>query len=236
MTRIRISKYLADCGLGSRRKCEKLVEEGNVKVDGATIEELSYKVGPGQKVECFDQEVRPQPRMVIALNKPVGYLCTVSDDFNRKKVTDLIKKDVRLYPAGRLDYYSRGLLIMTNDGGLAYKLTHPKFGVPKTYKLKISGPLKDEDIKKLREGIKIDGAGVNITFLKLLKTTPHHSSVTVEIVEGRKRILRRLFRGLGYKVIDLQRVKIGNFKLKNLKEGQHMVLGDNQIKELTGGI
>jgi len=233
MTRTRISKYLAECGIGSRRKCEKLVLEGKVKVNGTVLKDLSYRVAPEDRVVCLNQKIEPQPKTVIALNKPPGYLSTVKDDFNRKKVTDLIKKEIRLYPVGRLDYKSRGLIIMTNDGSLSYRLTHPKFMVPKTYKVKVEGYVQKKDISKLIEGIEIEEVQVNVISLKVIDRTADKSTIIMEIVEGRKRIIRRVFKKLGYRVVDLQRTKIGNFDLGNLKEGEYMVLNHEQIKDLT---
>ncbi|MGM0366188.1 MAG: pseudouridine synthase [Actinomycetota bacterium] len=236
MSRTRISKYLAECGLGSRRKCEKLVQQGKVEVNGAAIKDLSYKVLPEDTVICLGKKIEPQPKIVIALNKPPGYLSTVKDKFGRRKVTDLVEKDIRLFPVGRLDYNSRGLLILTNDGELAYRLTHPKFMIPKTYKVKVAGWLKDKDIDRLRRGVEIEEIKAAIASVKITGRTSSFSNITMQLLEGRKRIIRRVLKKLGYEVIDLQRVKIGNFELKGLKEGQYKVLNKKQIGDLNSSL
>ncbi len=227
---------MAECGLGSRRKCEKLVLDGKVKVNGTVVKDLFRQICPEDNVTCSGTKIKPQPKIVIALNKPPGFLCTLKDDFKRKKVTDLIDENVRIYPAGRLDYNSRGLLIMTNDGNLSYKLTHPKFKIPKTYKVNIEGALKNKDINKIIEGIAVDDTVVGIISFKITHINKNNTTAFIEIVEGRKRIIRKLFKKLGHEVLDLQRVKIGNFKLQNLKEGHYMVLNKEQVEKLTAGL
>ena len=137
--KIRLSKYLADCGIWSRRKCGDLITSGRIKVDGQKITDLSFKVSGSSKVLLDGQLIKPEEKIVVALNKPPGYLSTASDEFGRKTVLDLVKNiKVRLYPAGRLDMDSSGLIILTNDGELVYNITHPKFMIPKTYQLTIS--------------------------------------------------------------------------------------------------
>ncbi len=228
----RISKYLAQCGLGSRRKCEKLVLQGSIKVNRKTVKDLAFQVKPQDQVTYAGQQLQPQPKRVVAVNKPAGYLCTLKDDFGRKIVTDLVKEDVRLYPVGRLDYRSRGLLIMTNDGNLSYKLTHPKFRIPKTYKVKVKGTPRQSVLNQIRQGICIEGTEVAVTSLKVGPVDKGCAVLTIEIAEGRKRIIRRLLEKKGFEVVDLQRIKIGNFALQGLKEGHYRVLQPEEIKAL----
>ncbi|MDD3776535.1 MAG: pseudouridine synthase [Actinomycetota bacterium] len=233
MNKIRISKYLADCGLGSRRKCENLVLEGKVTVNGDPVKELFYKVSSQDQVLLEGKPVNPEPKIVIALNKPAGYLSTVKDDFNRKKVTDLLDNDLRLYPVGRLDYNSRGLLIMTNNGYLAYRITHPKFNIPKTYKVKVKGLLSKKDLNKIDKGISIEDREVAIVSTRVTQSSLQSSELMLALVEGRKRIIRRVFKKLGYQLLDLQRTKIGSFCLGDLPEGKYKVLNTRQINQLT---
>lgn len=233
MNKIRISKYLADCGLGSRRKCENLVLEGKVTVNGDPVKELFYKVSSQDQVLLEGKPVNPEPKIVIALNKPAGYLSTVKDDFNRKKVTDLLDNDLRLYPVGRLDYNSRGLLIMTNNGYLAYRITHPKFNIPKTYKVKVKGLLSKKDLNKIDKGISIEDREVAIVSTRVTQSSLQSSELMLALVEGRKRIIRKVFKKLGYQLLDLQRTKIGSFCLGDLPEGKYKVLNTRQINQLT---
>ncbi|MDZ7838148.1 MAG: pseudouridine synthase [Actinomycetota bacterium] len=233
MNKVRIAKYLADCGLGSRRKCEQLILDGKIKVNGRPVDELSLKVGGQDQVCYLDRKVYPQAKLVIALNKPGGYLSTVKDDFKRKKVTDLIDLEERLYPVGRLDYNSRGLLIMTNDGYLAYQITHPKFGIPKTYRVKIKGFIDDSRLQRINKGIEIEDREVAILSTRVLKRNPDYSLIDLRLVEGRKRIIRRVFKKLGYQVQDLIRTKIGKYDLGDLKEGQYKILDSRQVKKLV---
>jgi len=175
-----------------------------------------------------------EEKIVIALNKPTGYLSTVSDKFNRKTVLDLIHyKNFRLYPVGRLDINSRGLIILTNDGELAYKLAHPKFGVPKVYDVLINKRINFKDLEIILNGIKIEGRELYPLSVELLNDS---SLIRIKIAEGRKRIIRKVFKTLGYKVIDLKRVQIGNFKLDDCKpklsEGSFKILSDLEIKKL----
>ena len=230
---IRLSKYLADCGVWSRRKCGDLITSGRIKVDGQKITDLSFKVPKTSKVLLDGKLVEPQEKIVIALNKPPGYISTASDEFGRKTVLDLVKNiKVRLYPAGRLDRDSRGLIILTNDGELVYNITHPRFMIPKTYRITISRNISKKDMSALLNGINIDSRKLKPTDVKIVKTTPSFQMIEVQIHEGRKRILRRVMTYLGYEVLDLKRIKIGGFELGNLKEGRYSVLNKGNIQKI----
>ncbi|MBC7334040.1 MAG: rRNA pseudouridine synthase [Actinobacteria bacterium] len=236
----RLAKYLAKCGIASRRKCEKLILEGKVRVNGKTITDLSFKVSSSDKVEYNGAKVNPETKIVIALNKPKGYLCTVKDNFGRNTVLDLVKKDEEiqkikhLYPVGRLDFNSRGLLLLTNIGEIAYRITHPKFGIPKVYKVTINSFIDDDKLKKIAKGVKIRGEKRKIIpqKIKVERRENNSSTLLIKIVEGRKRIIRRLFSELGYKVIDLTRIQIGGYKLAGIEEGRYKILGKKEIEKL----
>lgn len=231
--KIRLSRYLADCGVWSRRKCEDLITSGRIKVDGRKITDLSFKVSNSSKVLLDGQLIKPQEKIVIALNKPPGYLSTASDEFGRKTVLDLVKNiKVRLYPAGRLDRDSSGLIILTNNGELVYNITHPKFMIPKTYQLTISGNISKRDLKALIAGINIDSRKLKPAEVKIVKTGSSYQTLKIQIHEGRKRILRRVMTHLGYEVLGLKRIRIGDLDLGELKEGRYRVLKDSDIKKL----
>lgn len=236
----RLAKYLANCGVGSRRKCEKLILEGKVKVNGKTITTLSFKVSSSDRVEYNGTQVKPETKIVIALNKPKGYLCTVKDNFGRNTVLDLVKtvKEIKkikhLYPVGRLDFNSRGLLILTNHGKIAYRITHPKFGIPKVYRVTINACIDDDKLKEITKGVKIRGENRKIIPEKITveRRESNSSTLLIKIVEGRKRIIRRLFSQLGYKVIDLNRIQIGGYKLAGIEEGSYKILSKKEIEKL----
>ncbi|MHB1275934.1 MAG: pseudouridine synthase [Candidatus Humimicrobiaceae bacterium] len=228
MEKIRIASFLAQCSLGSRRKCEILVLEGKIKVNGMVIKELYFKIDPKSDiVEYSDKKLRIENKIVIALNKPSGFLCTLKDDFKRSTVNDLIK-DFKitkgLFPVGRLDFNSRGLLLMTNDGDFAYKVLHPKFNISKTYEVVLNNCLKANDVKKLNKEIVIDDIKVDVRNIKI---SENNKKITMTIHEGRKRIIRRIFKEMGYIVDDLKRISIGN-----LKEGTYKILNDSDLKKL----
>jgi len=230
---IRLSKYLADCGIWSRRKCGDLITSGRIKVDGQKITDLSFKVPKTSKVLLDGKLVEPQEKIVIALNKPPGYISTASDEFGRKTVLDLVKNiKVRLYPAGRLDRDSRGLIILTNDGELVYNITHPKFMIPKTYELLIRGTMSKKDLSRLKNGINIDNKKLMPNKISIIENTGSHELLKIQIHEGRKRILRRVFAFLDYEVLELKRVKIGGLGLGNLKEGHYRILKKEDIEKL----
>ncbi len=235
--KIRLARFLALCGVASRRKSEALILDGSIKVNYAVIRDLSFKVSPEDVVELKNCRITPEDKITIALNKPAGYLSTVKDDFKRKTVLDLVvlKNDLeteRLYPVGRLDCDSRGLIILTNDGELAYKITHPKFKVSKVYEIKTDREITVDDINKIKEGIVIEEKELSVMELNV-KIFPDKSCLaTIKIAEGRKRILRKVFQKLGYRVLDLKRTQIGDFKLGNIKEGEYIILNAEQTASL----
>lgn len=231
--KMRISRYLSSCGLSSRRKCEEYVRAGKVKVNGEIIKDLSFIVTAGDRVEFDERQVKYSEKMTMVLNKPAGYLSTVRDDFKRKTVIDLINnKDMRLFPVGRLDYNSRGLIILTNDGDLAYRIMHPRYEVPKTYEVTIKGALEDKYIEKIKEGIEIEGRKLIPLNIKILDSKKNRTIIEIKIIEGRKRIIRKIFKKIGYNVIDLKRTMIGKLGLNGLKEGQARELKKEDLEIL----
>jgi len=233
--RIRISRFLAMCGISSRRNCEELVLAGKIKINGKVIKDLFYKVGAQDTVEYESQKIYLEKKTVIALNKPPGYLSTVRDDFQRKTVLDLIGRREhpdRLYPVGRLDYNSRGLIILTNDGDLSYMLTHPKFGIPKVYRVRVKGIISPADISNILSGVKIEGKDLIASKVNLLKKNRDNCLIEIMINEGRKRIIRKVLANLGYQVIDLQRTAIGKFEVKDIREGTYRIMMPEDIEKL----
>jgi pseudouridine synthase len=233
---IRLARFMALCGVASRRSSEALILKGAVKVNQAIVLDLSFKVGNEDVVEFENCRIMPENKIAIALNKPAGYLSTAKDEFNRKTVLDLLMPEVafkaRLYPVGRLDFDSRGLIILTNDGELAYRITHPKFMVPKIYEIKIKGEINSGDIKKIKEGIIIEERELSVIDLNVKNLPGRNQLVTIKIVEGRKRILRKVFKNLGYMVLDLKRTQIGGFSLGDIREGEYKILDKEQIVNL----
>ena len=237
MEEIRLQKYMADCGIASRRKCEELIEEGNVTVNGVLITELGTKVVPDKDEVCFKgRKIRPSERKVyILLNKPIGYVTTVSDQFNRDTVLDLVKVKERIVPVGRLDMYTSGALILTNDGEFVNIVTHPSHEIEKTYTVTIIGIVTKEDVKKLESGVIIDeNYKTKPAKVKILKTDTelNRSRLEIKIHEGKNRQVRKMCEAIGKKVVALHRTKIGNVQVKDLKIGTWRYLTDIEVKSL----
>jgi 23S rRNA pseudouridine2605 synthase len=231
--KIRLSRFLADCGIRSRRRCEDLITGGKIQVNGIIIRDLACNVSESDNIKFKGKVVRRQRRIVLALNKPAGYLSTVSDDFMRKTVLHLIGNiGQRLYPAGRLDKESRGLIILTNDGDLVYKITHPKFNIPKTYEVRLNKNISDADLKKIKKGVMIEEKVFKADMIEIAGKRKNSDFLRIRIHEGRKRIIRKAFRRIGYTVKDLKRVKIGNLFLGSLPEGKYRNINSNDIKRL----
>jgi len=233
---MRIAKFLSGSGLASRRKSEEFILEGKVAVNGIIVKDLTRKIDTEKdEIKLFNKKITIDKKVYIALNKPSGYLSTTKDDFKRKTILDLIgdiRHDFRLFPVGRLDLHSRGLILLTNDGDFALRATHPKFMIEKTYELIINKTPSDEDLRKIKKGIIIEGKKVNVSKLSIKLSGNADCKIIITIHEGRKRILRRLFGILGYEVKDLKRVKIGNLPLGNLQEGRYRILDEREIKKV----
>ena len=231
---MRLQKYLASCGIASRRKCEAYILEGKVAINGQTIQELGTKVEAGDEVTFCGKVVKMQEDYVYyMLNKPVGYVTTVQDEKQRQTVLDLVKDaDHRVYPVGRLDYNTSGLLILTNDGELTYGLTHPKHHVNKCYEVKVKGHLSERAQNELKDGVVLDGRVTYPAQLKILRQEAHATIFQLTIHEGRNRQVRRMCEAVGYPVHSLKRVSIGELTLKGLKVGAYRALTDKEVNYL----
>lgn len=232
----RLQKYLAECGVASRRKCEELILQGKVKVNNQIVTELGVKVNPEKDIVKFEyKEVKPTSKMVyILLNKPIGYVTTADDQFGRDTVLDLVKVKERIVPVGRLDMYTSGALILTNDGDFVYKVTHPKHEIEKTYTVTVKGIIKNEEVEQLRKGVKIDDYITKPAKVKILKTDIEKNISRLEIVihEGKNRQVRKMCESVGRKVLALHRSKIGKIGVKDIELGKWRYLKDREIQEL----
>ncbi|MBQ1274578.1 MAG: pseudouridine synthase [Cellulosilyticum sp.] len=231
---MRLQKYLAACGIASRRKCEAYILEGKVEVNGQVVQELGTKVEPGDKVTFGGKEVKLQEEYVYyMLNKPVGYVTTVQDEKQRQTVLDLVKDTKhRVYPVGRLDYNTSGLLLLTNDGELTYGLTHPKHHVNKCYEVKVQGVLSDEAKRALKEGVLIDGKMTYPAKVKVLRKGEKSTVFQLTIHEGRNRQVRKMCEAVGYPVLLLKRVSVGKLTLDDLELGCYRALTEREISYL----
>ena len=233
--KIRLQKYLADCGIASRRKCEEYILEGKVKVNEKVVTELGTKVDDSDKIEFQNKQVSKTNEYVyILLNKPIDYVTTVKDQFKRNTVLDLVKTDKRLVPVGRLDMYTSGALILTNDGDFVYKVTHPKHEIPKTYNVTVVGKATKEDIEKLENGVDIGDFVTNKAQVKILKVDENKniSRLSITIHEGKNRQIRRMCEAIGKKVLGLHRSKIGNLTVKDLPLGKWRYLKKEEVQKL----
>ena len=231
----RLNKFLASCGVCSRRKADEHIEEGDVKVNGKTVREHGVKVHPQQDVIKFKNKiVKPQSDFVyIILFKPRNFITTLSDPHGRPTVIDLIPKKyskMHLFPIGRLDWSSEGLLLLTNDGEYAQNVLHPKKEITKTYEVKIEGDFNPKDIDKLKNGISIPGGKAKATDAKTFKKSKvgTHTWLRLSVTEGRNRLIRRMMEKLGYSVMRLRRVAIGDLKIGQLKAGEWAFLNESQ--------
>ena len=238
MEEIRLQKYLAEAGNASRRKCEEYITDGRIKVNGKIINELGTKVNP-EKDEIYfdDKKIENKEELVyILLNKPIGYVTTAKDQFNRDTVMNLIKIKERVVPVGRLDMYTSGALLLSNDGNFVYKITHPKHEINKTYTVTLKGIVTKEDVEKLEKGVDIGGYITKPAKVKILKTDieKNISRLEITIHEGKNRQVRKMCEAIGKKVQALHRTKIGNISVKTLKIGQWRYLTKKEIQELKG--
>jgi 23S rRNA pseudouridine2605 synthase len=231
----RLQKYMASCGVASRRKCEEIIAEGRVKVNGVTVREAGLKIQPGKdRVTVDGREIIPANKPVyIMLNKPVGYVSTVRDQFMRPTVLDLVRGvKGRIYPVGRLDYDSEGLILLTNDGNFAYGLTHPRHKVDKTYMVVVQGRPDRIEIDRIRSGVEIDGRMTSPADIRVESIQGNKTTFRVVIHEGRNRQVRRMFEAIGYTVVSLKRTGIGKLQLGTLAPGKWRFLEDREVKDL----
>ena len=227
---MRLAKYLAHAGVASRRASEQLVFAGRVTVNGERLRDPARDVTDSDEVMVDGTVVQTEPDLVVyALNKPAGVVSTASDTHGRKTVVDLVPGGSRLYPVGRLDAPTTGLILMTNDGDLAHRLTHPRFGVPRVYRATVErGPVKDVALRKLRSGVELDDGMTRPAEVRRLAG----DTLELTISEGRKRQVRRMLEAVGHPVVTLERTSFGPLKLGHLAPGKHRLLGPAEVEAL----
>ena len=225
---VRLQKFLANNGVASRRKCEELILDGKVSVNGEVVHELGIKINPtvDKVMYCGKLVHSTERRVYILLNKPIGYVTTAKDQFNRDTVLDLVKVKERIVPVGRLDMYTSGALILTNDGDFVYKITHPKHEITKTYTVTLHGIITNEAVEKLRQGVEIDDYTDKEKNISRLEITIH---------EGKNRQVRKMCEAVGSKVIALHRTKIGDIGVKDIELGKWRFLKDYEVEKLSKG-
>lgn len=236
MEEIRLQKYLSNQGVCSRRKAEEYILDGYVKVNGIIVTELGTKINPEKDEIIFkgNKIGKIENKVYILLNKPIGYVTTTKDQFDRETVLDLVKVKEKILPVGRLDMYTSGALILTNDGEFIYKVTHPKYEVEKTYNVTVKGIITKEEIKKLEQGVEIDDYVSGKAKVKILKTDKEKdiSRIEIAIHEGKNREVRKMCSGIGRKVLALHRSKIENINVKSLKLGEWRYLTKKEVEKL----
>ncbi len=229
---MRLNKFLAESGIASRRKSDELISQGRVDVNGKTVSKLGLDIDPeNDKIFVDGERVKPEQKVYFMLNKPKGYVTTTSDERRRKTVIELIKTNKHIFPVGRLDYNTTGILLLTNDGDFANKLTHPRNKVERIYVAKINRPVSDKDKHRLLTGIFVDRRKSKFTKFELLHET-NPLKVVVGTVEGRNHFVKKMFETLGYKVLELHRASFGKFKLDNLRVGEYREMTKKEIEKL----
>lgn len=233
---IRLQKFLADCGICSRRKAEEYILQGQVKVNGEVVCELGTKINPNKDEVIFKSNKvgNVDKKVYILLNKPIGYVTTTRDQFGRDTVLDLVHVKEKILPVGRLDMYTSGALILTNDGEFIYKVTHPKYEIEKTYNVTVKGIVTKKEIKQLEDGVKIEDYTSGKAKVKILKIDKENdiSRIEITIHEGKNREVRKMCNGIGRKVLALHRSKIENIDVKSLKLGEWRYLTNKEISSL----
>lgn len=231
----RLQKYMAGHGLASRRACEEIIASGRVKVNGRTITEMGYSVDPSRdRVEVDGRVLRkPEKKIYIMINKPRGYLTSLRDPGGRKIVTDLLNDvNERVFPVGRLDYDSEGMLLLTNDGDLAFRLTHPGHMAEKTYRVRMKGIPGRRELEALSRGMMLDDGMTAPARVSFIDDRDGNALIEISVTEGRNRQVRRMFEALGYEVLRLKRTSMGGLHLGELKPGQYRHLKDSEVKTL----
>lgn len=225
---MRLAKYLAHGGVASRRASEQLIAAGRVRVDGELVTDPAHDVGAGTEVLVDGRPVTPEPREVWVVNKPAGVTSTAREPGRRRAVVELVDSRARLYPVGRLDAESTGLVLLTNDGELANRLTHPRYGVGRTYRVRLRGRARDRDLRRLREGVELDDGPTAPARVRRLGPR----EIEIEIREGRNRQVRRMAEAVGNEVDSLRRVGFGSLRLGRLREGEASRLRRHEVDRL----
>jgi pseudouridine synthase len=236
---VRLQKVLAAAGVGSRRHCEELIGEGRVEVDGQVVRRYGARVDPDTQIIKVDGKRIPsrQDLVYLALNKPAGVVTTMSDDRGRRTIADLIGgQPERLYHVGRLDYDTEGLMLLTNDGELAHRLTHPRFGVPKTYLADVPGPLPRDLGRRLLTGIELEDGAASADKFRVVERAGTRALVEITLHEGRKHIVRRLLAAAGHPVSRLVRTRVGPVALGDLRPGTSRPLSTSEIGDLYAAV
>ena len=229
----RLQKFLARCGVASRRASERLIAEGRVRVNGHTIQEMGTRIlSHKDRVTVDGRLIQPVEKAYLLLYKPKGILTTLHDPQGRPTLRDLLPHGKGLFPVGRLDFASEGLLLVTNDGALAHKLLHPKYGIPRTYELKVKGIVSSIEIEKLLKGVILDAVLVRPSKVVLIRRGKNHCWLEVIVHEGRYHEVRRLMEAVGHLVVHLRRTRFGPFNLKGLKPGDFRHLTTKEIEKL----
>lgn len=231
----RLNKFLAHAGLGSRRHCDDLILAGRVKIDDAVVRELGTRVDPDSQLVSVDgRPVKAERHVYWLVNKPVGYLCTNHDPAGRPRAIDLVPHvGERVYTVGRLDEESEGLLLLTNDGDLAFKLMHPRFGVRKTYLVQVAGKPSRDDLQKLLTGIWLSDGQVKAHRVRVLKSQGESTWLEIVLTEGKNREIRRMLAKLDHKVLHLKRTAIGPIKIDRLRKGKCRKLLREEVEMLN---
>lgn len=231
---IRLNKYIANSGISSRREADRLIEAGAVSVNGIIVTELGTKVGPGDKVQYGDQTIKSEKPRYVLLNKPKGYITTVDDPEKRKTVMSLVAGACkeRIYPVGRLDRNTTGLLLFTNDGNIAKKLTHPRYGIKKIYHVEIDKNLARADFIKITDGFRLEDEVIKVDSIEYIGDGKDKKQIGIELHSGQNRIVRRIFEHFEYKVLKLDRVYYAGLTKKNLPRGNYRLLDEQEINLL----
>ena len=231
----RLQKYMASCGVASRRKCEEIILSGRVKVNGIIIKELGSKVDLEKDIVEVDGSVikKEERKVYYMLNKPEGYITSLKDEKNRKTILDIVKVEERIYPIGRLDYDSSGLLLLTNDGEIYNKIIHPRVEITKKYIAVVKGEFKKNELEKFKQGVDIGGYITSPAKIKVLKFQDDKTTVEIGIHEGKNRQIRKMCSALNHNVLALKRVSIGEIKLGDLKRGEYRSLTKKELNYIN---
>lgn len=232
---MRLNKFLSNSGVASRRKCDDIIKEGKVFVNGKQVTELGLQVNPNKdKVMLEGKRISlPSSFVYIKLNKPKGYACTASDEKGRKTIYELIDSDERLFSIGRLDYDTEGLLLLTNDGEFANKVAHPRYHMDKEYRVTAEGEIKESELAVMRKGVVIDGERLPSAKVEKLSFENGFTKLSVVIDEGQNRQVRRMFEAIGHQIKLLKRVRIGAVRLGGLSRGQYKDLTEEELNSLV---
>jgi len=231
---MRLNKFISHSGFTSRRKADELIFQGKVRINNKVEKNPGYRVDlKSDNVTILGKEIKLEEKLIyIMLNKPVEVIASADDQFNRKTVVDMVDLKERIYPVGRLDYDSKGLIILTNDGDLTYKLTHPKHEVYKKYMVKVNKVLSSKEVDFLASGLEIDGYKTNKAIIEVVNKSKGNTNMYISIDEGRNRQIRKMFESIDAEVITLKRVSVGKLLLGNLKEGNWRYLTKKEIDYL----